>query len=447
MRQRRNCSFGLLPAWRESDWAKIPAAFSGVLLLVVGVCIGGPSSLGYAGVSVSPMQQTIEVKPGREEEFRITLNNILRRQDQKSQTIRAEIVDFSVSLDGTNLFGEEYKEERSAAKWVTLDANELTIKPGELRELKGTISAPYQADGDYWCAIMLTQPRQEGAGQIRVALRTASGIFVRVARRDYVERFSVENSRVSLPRFDVDPAVSSSQPAGADVASGTESSHGFEVTAEVANRGVIRFNALGTATIYSDGRRRVASIPMHSHRRSILPGHSRRFSGIMSAPLPAGKYVARTVFGSDSKKGRKVIAEVPFEIGPDMAAQWAARKLIEKPASLAVDPKRIQHSLTPGRFTTASVSLSNNEASTVSVRCRFSSESQIKEWVEIRPDNLTLAPANKRSLSCCIRIPKAAQPGDYEGTLLVESERAGLLGQNRTAEARIPVRITVTRRE
>jgi hypothetical protein len=381
--------------------------------LVVGVCIGGPSSLAYAGVSVSPMQQTIEVKPGHEEEFRITLNNVLRTQDQKPQTMRVEIVDFSVSLDGTNLFGEEYKGERSAAKWVTLDTNELTIKPGELREIKGTISAPYQADGDYWCAIMLSQPPREGAGQIRVALRTASGIFVRVARRDYVERFFVENAHVSLPRFDVDPAVSYSKPAGADVVSATESSHEFEITAEVTNRGVIRFSALGTATIYLDGRRRVASIPMHSHRRSILPGHSRRFSGVMADPLPAGKYVARTVFESDSEKGRKVTTAIPFEIGPDLAAQWAARKLIEKPASLAIDPGKIQHTLTPGRFTSASVSLSNNEASTVGVRCKFSSESQIKEWVEIKPDSLTLAPATKRSLNCYIRIPKAAQPGDY----------------------------------
>jgi hypothetical protein len=423
----------------------LPAVLCGVLLWVVGACIAGPSSLGYAGVSVSPMQQMIEVKPGQEEEFRITLNNVLRTQNQRPQTIRAEIVDFSVSLDGTNLFGEQYKEERSAAKWVTLDTNELTIKPGEVRELKGAISAPYRADGDYWCAIMLTQPPEERPGQIRVALRTASGIFVRVARRDYVERLSVENSRVSLPQFGIDPAVPDSQPAGGDTASATESSHGFEVTADVTNQGVIRFSAVGTAAVYSDSRRRVASIPMHSHRRSILPGHSRKFSGVMSDPLPAGKYVARTVFESDSEKGRKVTAEIPFEIGPDMAAQWAERKLLEKPLTLAVDPQNIHNSLTPGRFTTSCVSLSNNEASTLSVRCRFSSESPLKEWVEIKPDNLTLAPAGRRSLNCCVRIPKAAQPGDYEGTLLIESERAGLVDQNRTVELRIPVRITVIR--
>jgi hypothetical protein len=38
---------------------------------------------------------------------------------------------------------------------ITLDANAFVLKPGESRAVKGTVTVPIDADGDYWAAAMV----------------------------------------------------------------------------------------------------------------------------------------------------------------------------------------------------------------------------------------------------------------------------------------------------
>ncbi len=416
------------------------AAASAILLMTH--LFGVP--VAHAGVAVSPLQQQVEVKPGRQTEFSINLTNVRRSQQQRAQRLRVEVVDFSVSLDGTLAFGEEYASERSAVKWATLDTHELTLEPEESREIKGKISAPLRADGDYWCAVMVSQVTSASEKGVNVDLRTACGIFVRVARRNYLERLTIETSEVSLPQIQIEDNATSPETDGEDEPTGGNDSDGLKVVADVRNEGYVSCKALGTANIYSDSWRKVASIPMHSRRRRVLPGHTRRFAGVMSASLPPGDYILRFTFKTDSGRSRIAIKETQFQVNAAMARQWKERRMGKGPSGLIVEPGKVEQDLTAGRFTTAFLSVSSGNTSTLRVHCRLVGDSVPAEWLRADPTDFTLAPGMRRSIVCHIRIPKTAEPGEYKGIILIECESAGLIEQSMTDVRRIPVSIKVS---
>ncbi len=398
-----------------------------------------------AGIAVSPLQQEVIVKPGRSAEFSVRVTNVQREPNAQAETVTVELVDFSVSREGTLSFGEGLEHSRSVVKWSDFDAGQLLLEPGQSTEIKGAITAPFRADGDYWAAVLVTigKPTKQ-QGVVNVVLRTASGVFVHVARRNYVERLTVGSLQVTPPRFDRhdNPGV---EPDAEGTPAAPQNEQVLKVAADVINEGVVKFNASGTAALYLDGRRCVARIPLHAHRRRILPGHVRHFVGVMPAPLPAGKYALRVVFDSGPECVRKGFKEVEFEVSAELARQWEESGLARAPTELHVEPEELNKSMTAGRFTTASIVVANPGLASMRLRCRLDTETLPAGWVEITPVDLTLGPGMRRSVVCRMTIPDDAQPGDYGGTLLIETESAGLISANSVEVHRIPVRITIGR--
>ena len=156
----------------------------------------------FAGLAVSPLQQSVEVKPGRKATFFISLSNNIRTDKTKSLPVSAKVLDFVVSDTGQLSFGPEYKHARSAADWISTEENKTVFEPGESREIKFNVSAPMDVDGDYWAAAMVELGEtKEGVKGVQVKFRTASGIFIHVARRNYIERGSIIESNVNIPEF------------------------------------------------------------------------------------------------------------------------------------------------------------------------------------------------------------------------------------------------------
>jgi len=160
----------------------------------------------FAGIAVSPITQHIEVKPGKKVNFTINLANNLRNKNSSSVPVKIKILDFMVTDRGQLLFGPEYKHERSASKWITLDANQLVLKPGESKEINGTVNAPMDADGDYWASAMVSfgESKEDDKG-VHVKFRTATGLFIRVARRAYTERGNITDVNTVMPTFETGP--------------------------------------------------------------------------------------------------------------------------------------------------------------------------------------------------------------------------------------------------
>jgi len=411
------------------------------ILVALAQCLVPPDVA--AGIAVSPLQQEVTVEPGGSAQFSVRVTNVRREPNAPAETITVEPVDFSVSQDGTLSFGEACKHGRSAVPWMSLDVGELVLQPGEARDVRGTVTAPFQADGDYWAAILVTlgrPTRQQGA--VDVVLRTACGVFVGVSGRNKAERLSISDLEATLPSFGP-AAPSGPQEDAAPLPEALEQARALRVSADVTNAGAIKFVASGTVSLYLEGRRWIATIPLHAHRRRILPGDTRRFVGVMPAPLPAGSYTLQWTFEAGPGHTRKAFERTQIEIAPQLARLWQEYYAERPPVPLAVEPGELEQTVTAGRFTVMSVVATNNGDATMRLRCWLEPDTLPAGWLGIEPTEFTLGPRMRRSVLCRVTTPGDAPPGEYTGILVIQAESAGLLDEDSVQLHRVPLRILI----
>jgi hypothetical protein len=398
-----------------------------------------------AGMAVSPLKQWVEVKPGAEAFFSVTVKNTNRGPQTGPCTVYADVVHFTVSPEGQLSFGQEHKHGRSAVPWISLDASKFVLEPGESKELRGKVSAPASADGDYWAAIMFTlgdagTPKKN----VNVILRTASGVFVRAVRRSYIEQTSITDVNVSLPRFASEKDVPE-ESARHQASQEGQTDGVLKINAQLKNDGLAATEPNGKAFLYAGNSRRIGYIPLYASRRQILPGHTRWFTGVMAQPLAAGQYSVRVFFYSGSKYGRTKTKDLEFSISQELATRWAQNLTSDDGQILELNPQKIDLALNPGRFTTTNFLIANTSSGTVSVRCRAQSEQLQEDWMKLDCSEFALAPNGQRNIICAVRIPADAQPRDYNATIQIEVERSGLTDQtvNNVLLREIPVHILV----
>lgn len=400
-----------------------------------------------AGMAVSPLQQWVTVKPGKQASFSITVTNTVRSPDTPPCIVSVSLVDFAVSPQGKLSFGAHLKHDRSAVEWITFNAGEFMLEPGESKEIKATVSAPTNADGDYWAAYMvkLVNPDEHQQG-VRVNLQTASGIFVHVARRNYIERGSVIDANIVTPQFG-QQEILGGESAWDQTAQESQEKRALKINAELKNDGLVAFIADGKAFLYSGKWRRAASIPLYTSRRRIFPGHTRVFTGIMSQPLPAGQYKLRVFFDFDSKYGRKITRDMELSISEELARQWTENFKFNDVQALEIEPQEIELVLTGGRFTTSRFLISNEGLYTVAVRCWLQCDGLLQGWLELKSPEFTLAQNMRRNVVCSVRIPRGAEPGQYNAIINAEVERSGLTvkGKSNVELHKIPIRVVVTK--
>lgn len=413
-----------------------------LLVYVFLVC----SADSIAGMAVSPLQQWVTVKPGKEAVLTLTVSNTKRELESRPCTVSMSVVDFTVSPQGRLSFGAHLKHSRSAVEWITFNASEFILESGESKEIKARVSAPASADGDYWAAIMvkLDNSKKQNKG-VMVNLQTASGVFVHVARRNYIERGSVTDANVVMPEFGQEE-IFAEESGWEEAIQEVEKEGAFRINAELKNDGLVAFLASSKAFLYSGNWRRAASIPLYTSRRRIFPGHSRWFSGLMSQPLPAGQYKLRVFFDCNSKYGRKITRDMEFSISDALARQWAENFTDSDVQVVKIEPKELNLTLNPGRFTAARLLVANEALSTVCIRCRLEENGLPEGWLELKSAEVTLDKNMRRSVVCFVRIPTDAQPGQYKGTLHLEVERSGLTvqGESNVEPYEIPISVAVS---
>lgn len=398
-----------------------------------------------AGMAVSPMQQWVTVKPGKDASFSVTITNVDRGFGTLPCKVNVDALDFTVSPQGKISFDKDAKHSRSAAEWISFDAGEFVLEPGEFKEIKGKVSAPFSADGDYWVAIMVSlgNPENHKKG-IQVKLRSASGVFVHVERRKYAERASVIDANVALPEFDPNENFAEKPNEGQASQQGEQA---LKINAELKNDGLIAFLAKGKAFLYDENWRRVASIPLYTKRRRILPDDTRCFTGVMSQPLPAGEYKLRVIFETDSNYERKTTKDMEFSVSQKLARQWAGNFTFDDIETLKIEPQELKLTLTGGRFTAARFLVTNRCLNTVSIRCRLETDELPEDWLKLKSTDFTLNPNTRRNVVCSVRIPRDAEQGQYNGIILIEVERSGLTveGRDNVELYQIPICIVITK--
>jgi hypothetical protein len=395
-----------------------------------------------AGVALSPLRQQVVAKPGGTAEFALTIEYVRRRGESARTRIKLETVDFAVSPEGVLSFGPENRHARSAVEWISLDSADFVLEPGQNRKVTGKVSVPQNAEGDYWAAVLMTLGEPGHGPGVNVVLRTASGVFVRVARRHYVPRPDITALEVALPRFDEEKAPpQDSEPAGSGAQE--QATPALSVRAHVSNGQTVGFIATGEARIYLNGRRNVAAIPLYARRHQILPGHERILVGLLPAPLPAGQYTVRLVVEADANPAQRAFRETTFQISTELADQWRQRAQRQKLPRSEVQPLEISQVVTAGRFTAAAVSVANRTNGTMQVRCRLEPGQLPDGWVDLDPKEFSLGPGMKRSTYCRLRIPPGAEEARYSGTLIIEAASARLADEAGPEQHEIPVHIEV----
>ncbi|HBG25497.1 MAG: hypothetical protein A2Y10_14570 [Planctomycetes bacterium GWF2_41_51] len=395
----------------------------------------------FAGVAVSPLTQQIEVKPGKKANFTISLSNNQRNQNSSPCPVKIDILDFAVSDKGVLSFGPEHKHARTASSWITFDENQIVLQPGESRQVKGTITAPIDADGDYWASAMVSiGETKENEKGIKVQLRTATGLFIRVARRTHTERGNITDVNITMPTFDAGPNKKDLSEAELYKLNEKQS---LKIETKLKNEGLISIPAVGKAIVYNEKMKKIATIPLYASRNNVLPGDSRWFTGIMSQPLPAGEYKLRTFFTSESNK-RQIMKESEFTISDDLAKVWTKNIGSENNVTkLQFDPEKIELKLNPGRFTSANLQIKNQGLNTIAASCRI--ENSKYDWVNLKKTDFTLAPNSGSSIPCSVKVPSDAKAGTYDWMILIEMEQSGLESQSQkqAIQYRVPVSVVI----
>jgi len=395
----------------------------------------------FAGIAVSPVTQHLEVKPGKKATFSITVSNNQRGSSTVATPVKIDILDFIVSDTGALSFGPEFKHARTAAGWITLDANQITLKPGESRTIKGTVTAPLDADGDYWASAMVSLGKpKDGEKGVQVKLRTATGLFIRVARRTHSERGTITDVNVTMPSFEAGPLKK--------VLSETDryrisEKQSLKIGAKLTNEGLISIQAKAKAFIYNEKMKKIATIPLYVSRNNVLPGDSRWFGGIMSQPLPAGTYKLRVVFSSENSK-RQLTKDAELNVSGELADTWAKNTGAENGVSkLEFAPDKIDLSLNAGRNTTSSFQIKNVCLNTIAANCKL--ENSGHDWVELKTTDFTLSPNSTTSMPCSIKVPADAKSGIYKWTAIIEMEESGLedSSNKRTVQYNVPITVTI----
>lgn len=394
----------------------------------------------FAGIAVSPITQHLEVKPGKKAAFNITVSNNQRSEQTAVVPVRIDILDFQVSDTGNLSFGPEYKHPRTASGWITLDANQITLKTGESKTITGTVTAPLDADGDYWASAMVSMGEsKDNEKGVKVKLRTATGLFIRVARRAHTERGNITDVNITMPTFEAGPLKKVLSEADRYRINEKQS---LKIGAKLTNEGLISIKSTAKAFIYNEKMKKIASVPLYVSRNNVLPGDSRWFSGIMSQPLPAGEYKVRVVFTSEKTK-RQLTKDAELKISSELADTWAKNTTSDNNITkLEFTPEKIDLKLNPGRNTTTSVQIKNAGLNTAAGVCRI--ENAQADWLELKTTEFTLAPNSSTSMPCSIKVPADAKSGIYKWSAIIEMEPSGLESNAPKQAIQYSVPITVT---
>lgn len=256
----------------------------GLMLLLVGTAPCFALALG-----ISPPDISIQISPGETYQGEIFVFGA--EAETTNMTIYKN--DWSLTSAGGYQFLPMGTVGRSAASWITLQVNHLSLAPKTGQRVRYTLNVPPGASGSYWAAIMFaTAPAAfPGQDQLRIAM---SG---RVA---YIVRIDVHGSPpgiASVERFQL---------------SWDEGSKKLLARLGIKNSGTSFIRFKGKLEIRDRQGRVVNALPFNDGL--ILPNSVREFSlQDYSVEFKPGFYVALAIadLGGKSAKALQTTFEVP----------------------------------------------------------------------------------------------------------------------------------------
>lgn len=210
-----------------------------------------------AGIGISPATIENGANPGETQKHLVSVTNL----SGVSQTYYFYLRDIvAVEDGGVPVFAVEGEEKTGyeLSTWLTLSATEMTLAPGEQRDVEVTIAVPSNATpGSHFGGFVVSMqpPRLRSTGA-SVGYEVANIISIRIAG-DVVEdaqirSFSTGNFIYGKPKIDF--------------------------SARVENKGSVLLRPFGPLEIYNMFGKRVSMITLNETRAGIFPFSERIFN-------------------------------------------------------------------------------------------------------------------------------------------------------------------------
>jgi hypothetical protein len=402
--------------------AKVLAVF-----LIMGLAGIGVRSAA-AGVAVSPLKQEISLKPGEIGKVVLTLAYNNRLPTDATQKLKLAVVDVQAVDEGSLVFKDPGLLKNSASRWVTLDAGDAMLDPGDSRPVECLIAVPESAaPGEYYAAVMVTlgTPGRTDKG-VLVQYRIASGIFVTVLGRTFPKQARIGRCELIWPSAaPAAPEPAATSPVAAPDTPPAEASQELpRVRVLLENIGQARFDGSGRLTVLDDQKRIALVSPMVSRRPCVFGGDSRIFEAEITKALAAGKYTMRVEMDYQSTWA-KARQDLRVEILPEQAAMLAQlrQRQGDQKSLLEATPGSLAALVPSGATRSLAVTLKN--MSDADVACKVAVGGAGASVVTIRPEQFTIAKGGRKTVEVRVESTAGADSGPLSALLSVEASQEG----------------------
>jgi hypothetical protein len=382
------------------------------------------TSTASAGVAMSPLKQEVSLKPGDQTKLVVTIANNSRSENTPTETVHVEIADVEVQENGTLLLRSPGTKANSASKWISLDVQDIELKPGKSLPLEFTLTVPQFAQpGEYYTALLVTLNRKgRNENGVEVQYRIASGVFVTVEGRTLNRQAKISRCELLWP----DPAPPATQPSKQATTQPLEPP-APKIAVVLQNIGDGRFDGTGNMVILDTKLRPSFRAQLISKRPCVFASDSRLFEALITKPLPAGKYLINVEMDYQSSWA-KAHAQLPIEITDEQAGLMLQNAKLKHDDSPFLEANVEKVSPTIYNGGTRSIAITINNTTDAILHCSSSlvaADPETDAWMStqtvLEPREFTLYKRGRRSIELRIHIPDGIKAGIYSSSIVIDS--------------------------
>lgn len=250
--------------------------------------VAGQNAGSEQSLEISPPSQELTGDPGRT----VTVKAKVRNRTNSNLPIKARTEDFIAQGEGGQVALVE-KGPWSVSNWTTLTPSEFTLKPGEVKEVTGTIRIPTSGAGGgrYGSIVFAVTGAASGPGNAAVSQEVASLFLLRI-NGPVDEKLSIE--QFSAPSFSEFGPVT------------------FQVN--YANAGNVHLKPQGIISITNMFGQKVADVVVDP--ANVFPQAKRAVTAKWNKQLLFGSYTATAIVFTGGSKNETATATASFTVFP-----------------------------------------------------------------------------------------------------------------------------------
>lgn len=238
-------------------------------------------------LTVSPPTQEIKADPGTTVEILATVTN--RSQVQLPVSVRIE--NFIASGDEGQVALTE-TGPWAVSTWTSLTPDSFTLKPGENREVKATVTVPAGEAGGRYGSFVFSVAGAEGTGSSTSLSQEVASLFLLRISGDVTEQLAITS--LTAPVFSEFGPV--------------------PLTINYENTGNVHLRPRGTVTIRDMFGRTIGFV--HADATNIFPGASRKVPLTFTKKLLIGRFTAEAAIRTGGTNRDELVALTSFVVFP-----------------------------------------------------------------------------------------------------------------------------------